>query len=136
MTEQDTIRITFNHSSCMWHAYERLEISKESDSLKIISWYLNLTDDINNTNWEKIYEKKILQNDTSWKFSEFLKRNNNRRFQEEKRHVHLFMTDQKDTVRYFTKGLSEINHFSSDYYETMRKIYFDNETGYYGYVVD
>lgn len=35
MTELDTIKIFFDHSVCTYEGYERIEITKKSDSIKV-----------------------------------------------------------------------------------------------------
>tara|TARA_B100000949_G_C13933362_1_gene305795 strand:- start:27 stop:530 length:504 start_codon:yes stop_codon:yes gene_type:complete len=131
MTELDTLTISFDHSVCTYQGYERIEITKQSDSISIISDFKELTFQ-KNPKWERIYDKKISENDTIWKFEQFLKRNEKRKDTDQNKRGILMLTDNKDTIRYSTDGLVDLNRFLADYYETMRKIYPENKNGIYG----
>ncbi len=131
MTELDTLTISFDHSVCTYQGYERIEITKQSDSINIVSNFKELTFE-ENPKWETIYDKKISKNDTIWKFEQFLKRNENRKNTDQTKRGILMLTDKKDTIRYSTDGLVDLNRFLADYYETMKKIYPENKNGIYG----
>ncbi|WGK64963.1 hypothetical protein [Croceiramulus getboli] len=131
MTELDTLIISFDHSVCTYQGYERIEITKESDSIKIVSNFAELTfDEI--PKWKKIYDTKISEKDTLWKFEQFLKRNEKRRNSDKNKRGILVLTNKKDTIGYSTEGLIDLNRFLTDYYETMRKIHPENLNGIYG----
>ena len=131
MTELDTLTIAFDHSVCTYQGYERIQITKQSDSINIVSSFKELTFE-ENPNWEKIYDKKISENDTIWKFEQFLKRNEKRKNTDQNKRGILLLTDKKDTIRYSTDGLIDLNKFLADYYETMKNIYPENKKGIYG----
>ena len=131
MTELDTLTIAFDHSVCTYQGYERIQITKQSDSINIVSSFKELTFE-ENPNWEKIYDKKISENDTIWKFEQFLKRNEKRKNTDQNKRGILLLTDKKDTIRYSTDGLVDLNRFLADYYETMKKIYPEHKNGIYG----
>ena len=131
MTELDTLIILFDHSVCTYQGYERMEITKKSDSINIVSNFKDLTFD-ENPKWKKIYDRNISEQDTVWNFEKFLKRNEYRKNSDQNKRGILILTDKKDTIRYSTDGLVELNRFLADYYETMRKIYPENENGIYG----
>ena len=131
MTELDTLTISFDHSVCTYQGYERIEITKQSDSISIVSSFKELTFQ-ENPKWERIYDKKISEKDTIWKFEQFLKRNEKRKNTDQNKRGILILTDKKDTIRYSTDGLVDLNRFLADYYETMRKIYPENKNGIYG----
>ncbi|WP_236002965.1 hypothetical protein, partial [Luteirhabdus pelagi] len=131
MTELDTLTISFDHSVCIYQGYERIEITKQSDSIRIISNFKKLTFK-ENPNWERIYDRKISENDTIWNFEQFLKRNERRKNADQNKREILMLTNKKDTIRYSTDGLVDLNRFLTDYYDTMRKIYPENKNGIYG----
>ncbi|MDG2194250.1 MAG: hypothetical protein P8K77_05255 [Polaribacter sp.] len=131
MTESDTLTISFDHSVCTYQGYERIEITKQSDSISIVSNFKELTFQ-ENPKWKRIYDKKISENDTIWKFEQFLKRNEKRKNTDQNKRGILMLTNKKDTIRYSTDGLVDLNRFLADYYETMRKIHPENKNGIYG----
>ena len=131
MTELDTLTISFDHSVCTYQGYERIEITKQSDSISIVSNFKELTFE-ENPKWERIYDMKISENDTIWKFEQFLERNEKRKNADQNKRGILMLTDKKDTIRYSTDGLVDLNQFLADYYETMKKIYPENKNGIYG----
>ena len=132
MTELDTLKIAFDHSVCTYEGYEQIQITKQSDSIHIVSNFMAMTFE-ENPKWKKMYDKKISENDTIWKFEQFLRRNENRKNTGENKRGILMITNNKDTIRYSTDGLIELNRFLADYYETMKKIYPENENGLYGF---
>ena len=75
---------------------------------------------------------KISENDTIWKFEQFLKGNEKRKNTHQNKRGILMLTDKKDTIRYSTGGLVDLNRFLADYYETMKRIYPENKNGIYG----
>ncbi len=131
MTELDTLTISFDHSVCTYQGYERIEITKQSDSINIVSNFKELTFE-ENSKWKKIYDRKISENDTIWKFEQFLKRNEKRKNTDQNKRGILMLTNKKDTISYSIDGLVDLNIFLADYYETMRKIYPENKNGIYG----
>jgi PBP1b-binding outer membrane lipoprotein LpoB len=134
MTELDTIKVFFDHSVCTYEGYERIEITKKSDSIKVRTEFKELTFNENqNPNWNFVYEKKISETDTVWQFDKFIERNSNRKTSDEKKRGILIVENKKDTIQFFTNGLVDLNHFLEDYYLTMRKIYPENKNGIYGY---
>ena len=134
MTELDTIKVFFDHSVCTYEGYERIEITKISDSIKVRTEFKELTFNENqNLNWNLVYEKKISETDTVWQFGKFIERNSNRKNSDEKKRGILIVENKKDTIQFFTNGLVDLNHFLGDYYLTMRKIYPENKNGIYGF---
>ena len=131
MTELDTLHVSFNHSMCMYQAYERLQITKKSDSIRIKSMFKDAPLG-NDTDWEKIYEKNVHASDTVWKFSEFLNRNKMLKKQGENAHPVLIISSKKDTLRFYAGGLGEISRFVIDYATTMRALYPENTNSIYG----
>ncbi len=132
MTDMDTIIVLFDHSVCTYEGYERMKITKSSDSIKVLSEFKELTFD-SNPKWNIAFEKKLSINDTIWKFEKFMERNANRRDSENKKYGTLIVKNKVDTIKFFTDGLVDLNHFLEDYYLTMRKIYPENKNGIYGY---
>jgi PBP1b-binding outer membrane lipoprotein LpoB len=134
MTELDTIKIFFDHSVCTYEGYERIEITKKSDSIKVRTEFKELTFSENkNPEWNLVYEKKLLETDTIWQFEKFIERNENRQNLESENRGILVITNKKDRISFSTDGLVDLNHFLEDYYLTMRKIYPENKNGIYGY---
>ncbi len=73
MTELDTIKVFFDHSVCTYEGYERIEITKQSDSIKIRTEFKELTFSENKKpEWNLVYEKKISETDTIWQFEKFI----------------------------------------------------------------
>jgi len=136
MTELDTIKIFINHSVCTFEGYERMELTKQSDSIKIRSEYRNPASiEIKDPNWSLVYEKKVSVNDTIWPFGTFLERNSNRQVRDKIKRGTLVLTHKLDTIAYSTDGLVDLNNFFRDYYETMRKIFPENKNGIYGFEI-
>ena len=134
MTELDTIKVFFDHSVCTYEGYERIEITKKSDSIKVRTEFKELTfNEKQNPDWNLVYEKKISETDTVWQFEKFIERNSNRKTSDKKKRGILIVQNKKDTIQFFTNGLVDLNHFLEDYYLTMRKIYPENKNGIYGY---
>ncbi len=134
MTELDTIKVFFDHSVCTYEGYERIEITKQSDSIKVRTEFKELTFDENkNSEWNLIYEIKMSETDTIWQFDKFIERNSHRKISDDKKRGILIVEYKKDTVQFFTNGLVDLNRFLEDYYLTMRKIYPENKNGIYGY---
>ncbi len=131
MTELDTLNISFNHSMCMYNAYERLQITKASDSICIKSMFKDTTLG-NDADWEKIYEKNVHASDTVWKFSEFVDRNKMREIPSENSRPVLIISAKKDTLRFYAEGLGEVSRFVIDYSTTMRALYPENTNNIYG----
>lgn len=129
MSELDTIKIWFNHSICTYSGAERIEITKESDSLKIRTEYKEQTFE-KNPKWELSYEKRIPITDTIWKFEEFLKRNNKR--QKLKKLGVLQISHNNIKLHYTTDGLVDLNRFMAAYFQTMKTLYPENKNGIYG----
>lgn len=136
MTEIDTLKIFFDHSVCTYEGYERIEITKESDSIKVRTEFKELTfNDNKNSEWKLVYEMKISEMDTVWPFQQFIERNENRNYSEKKNRGILLISNKKDTISFTTNGLVDLNHFLEDYYLTMRKLYPENKNGIYGYEI-
>ena len=83
MTELDTIKIWFEHSVCSHQGAERIEITKESDLIKIRTEFKEKTFE-ENLEWKVVYEKRIPITDTIWKIEEFFKQNIARQTSEKK----------------------------------------------------
>ena len=131
MTESDTIKIWFNHSVCTYQGAERIEITKESDLIKIRTEFKENTFE-DNPEWKVVYEKRISITDTIWKIEEFFKRNIERQKSEEKEYGTLQVSHNGIKVHYFTKGLVDLNRFLADYYVTMRMLHPENKNNIYG----
>ena len=134
MTELDTIKVFFDHSVCTYEGYERIEITKKSDSIKVRTEFKELTfNEKQNPDWNLVYEKKNTQIYNGWQCEKFIERNSNRKTSDKKKRGILIVQNKKDTIQFFTNGLVDLNHFLEDYYLTMRKIYPENKNGIYGY---
>lgn len=131
MTELDTLKIWVNHSVCTYEGYERIEITKKSDSIKIRTEYKEETFE-QNPEWKVIYEKLISANDTIWDFGKFMKRNNKRLTSDIKEYGMIQIKSGNDEIQFFTNGLLDLNRFTSDYFETMRKLHHENKQNIYG----
>lgn len=131
ITELDTIKVWFDHSVCTYQGAERIEITKESDLIKIRTEFREDTFD-ENPEWKAVYEKRIPTNDTIWKIEEFFKRNMERQTSDEKEYGTLQVSHNGIKVQYFTKGLVDLNMFMADFFETMRKIHPENKDNIYG----
>ncbi len=131
ITELDTLKIWFNHSVCTYQGAERIEITKESDLIKIRTEFKEDTFE-ENPEWKVVYEKKIPITDTIWKIEEFFKRNIERQKSEEKEYGTLQVSHNGIKVHYFTKGLVDLNRFMADYFETMKMLHPENKNNIYG----
>ena len=131
MTELDTLKIWFNHSVCTYQGTERIEITKESDLIKIRTEFKEDTFE-ENPEWKVVYEKRIPIIDTIWKIEEFFKRNIERQKSEEKEYGTLQVSHNGIKVHYFTKGLVDLNRFMADYFKTMKMLHPENKNKIYG----
>ena len=131
ITELDTLKIWFNHSVCTYQGAERIEITKESDLIKIRTEFKEDTFE-ENPEWKVVYEKRIPITDTIWKIEEFFKRNIERQKSEEKEYGTLQVSHNGIKVHYFTKGLVDLNKFMADFFETMKMLYPENKNNIYG----
>jgi hypothetical protein len=131
MTELDTIKIWFDHSVCVYQGFERIEITKESDSIKIKTEFKDVSlEDI--PEWKVVYEKKIQINDTIWMIEEFFQRNIDRQKSEKKEYGTLQVSHNGIKIHYFTKDLVDLNRFMADFFETMSELHPENKNGIYG----
>lgn len=131
MTELDTIKVWFDHSVCTYQGSERIEITKQSDLIKIRTEFREDTFN-ENPEWKVVYEKRIPKNDTIWKIEDFFKRNIERQKSNEKQYGTLQVSHNGTKVHYFTKGLVDLNMFMADFFETMLKIHPENKNNIYG----
>lgn len=131
MEANDTIEIWFDHSVCTYQGYEKLQITKFSDSIKIKSRFKELSYS-NDPEWEEIYERNISISDTTWKFEKFLERNKSRIKNDSNDYPQLQMKYKDQKIGFFTEGLVDLNRFLEDYYSTMRPIFLENKNSIYG----
>lgn len=135
MNEPDTIKIWFNHSVCTFQGYERIKISKKSDSIIVSSEFRDETfDDI--SEWKLMYQQSLPINDANWKFENFIKRNLNRmnKCVTENDRLILQIINKDDKIEFYTNGLVDYNRFLKDYINTMRELlptkkYFIHDVG-------
>jgi hypothetical protein len=124
MTELDTIKMSVNHSVCTYYGYERIEITKTSDSIKIRSEFKEETFD-ENPQWKTIYETKVSKNDTTWGLGKFMRRNNHRLTSDSETHRMIEVSSKNEKLEFFTKGLVDLNEFMADFNWTMEVLYPD-----------
>lgn len=134
MTQLDTLTVLFDHSVCTYQGYERIKITKESDSIKVRSEFRESS--FKKPKWDLVYEKRISPSDTTWEFGQFIERNAKRQTSDKKTRGILIIANKRDTIQFFTDGLVDLNQFLGDYYVTMRKIHPENKNGIYGYVIE
>ncbi|RAR47401.1 hypothetical protein [Flavobacterium lacus] len=123
MNKSDTIKIWFDHSVCNFQGYERIKISKKSDSIYVISEFKDETfDDI--PEWKLMYSKSIQINDTNWRFEDFIKLNLNRMNKSvtENDRLVLQIINKDDKIEFYTNGLVDYNIFLKDYVNIMREL--------------
>ncbi len=130
MTELDTISIFVDHSVCTYEGYERLRITKKSDSIKILSEFKDY--DKQDPKWEKVYEKNISKNDTIWNFGKFMKKNESRLNSNTDENVTIEIKNGEQKLKFVTKGLVDLNRFIADYGNTMLKLTEPNQWWFYG----
>lgn len=135
MTEFDTIKIWFDHSVCTYQGVERIEITKESDLIKIRTEFKEDTFN-ENSNWKLVYEKKIPKTDSIWKIEEFFKRNIEKQKSEEKDYGTLQVSHNGIKIHYFTNDLVDLNRFIVDYFKTMKGLYPENIDNIYGVEIE
>ncbi len=133
MTEMDTLRIFVDHSVCTYQGYERLMITKHSDSIIVSSEFKDY--DNQTPEWEKVFDKTISENDTIWNFGEFMNRNKNRLINDGEKYAKIEVTNGEQKLRFATDGLIDLNNFKTDYDTTMRKLYKPKGILIYGYPV-
>ncbi|UJH67476.1 hypothetical protein [Allomuricauda sp. SCSIO 65647] len=130
MTELDTIRVSFDHSICEYQGYERLEITKFGDSIRVRSEYQN--HDEKNAEWKTLYEEHIVLRDTTWGFGSFIARNDSLIDSIPSKYSRMVISDGKGLISYSTKGLSQALAFLRDYHLTMKEL--NDPKGFiYGY---
>jgi len=135
ISDSDTISIWFDHSVCVYQGYERIKITKNSDSIRVRSEFKEITFG-DSEDWILMYEKNIHPADSIWKFDEFIARNRNRIKKDDMSRAITQISDNKDTIRIYTSGLVDLNRYLADYYKTMRAIFPENKNGIYGYEVN
>ena len=135
MTELDTIKIWFDHSVCTYQGAERIEITKESDLIKIRTEFKEETFN-ENPDWKLVYEKKIPKTDSIWKIEEFFERNVVKQKSEEKDYGTLQVSHNGIKVHYFTNGLVDLNRFMADYFKTMKGLHPENIDNIYGVEIE
>ena len=128
MTELDTIKISFNHSVCTYEGYERIEITKQAELIKIKSEFK----DIENPEWHLVYSKNISTTDTIWKFGDFIERNKAKWTKKGENRRIIQISNKTDTIKMRTDGLVELNRFLTDYYSTMKELHPENKNNIYG----
>ena len=132
MTVHDTVKLFFDHSVCEYEGFEYIQITKQNDSLRIVSRFkeIDLGDE---KEWFGLYDIQLAAKDTLWQFGDFLWRNMDRAgIETDSRRLMLTLTHQNDTLKYYTDGLVDVNRFLADYYQTMRVIFPENTNGVYG----
>ncbi|MCF1192354.1 hypothetical protein LRR18_12235 [Mangrovimonas sp. AS39] len=117
ITELDTIKIWADLSSCMWMTTEKIILTKSNDSLNIELKVVQMMD-------PEITELiRIHENDTSWNFNSFLKKNKDRLVKTEERdEVNLKIKHNSDSLEFYTGNLGDLNSFIGSYYESMFKL--------------
>lgn len=131
MNESDTIRIWVDHSVCMYEGYEKIQITKYSDTLKIRSEFKEVSFN-KNPEWKDIYERKLSINDTVWKFEKFLERNSFRINKDENEYLSFQILHGNNKLNYSISDLVDLNNLMKDYFETMRELFPDNIDNIYG----
>ena len=131
MTNSDTVEISTVLSICTWERKETIQITKSDDSLKI-----DLT--INDDNYETQHQIfKISKKDSIWKIGNFLKSNEKRlKSSKTDSYPRMIVFDREDTLKYYTGGLVDSNHFIAGYYELMYQIDSTNKIYSYYYHQD
>ena len=130
MTELDTIKVWVNHSVCTFQGYERLMITKKSDSIKILSEFKD--HDELNPKWEKVFEKSIVENDTTWNFGDFMERNINRLNSDSEKYPKIEIKNGEQKMKFITNGLGDLNTFMAEYGIMMRNLHEPKEKLIYG----
>ena len=124
LNKNDTLIIYANLSICTSQLYEKITIIKKEKKLKIIPEYKD--GNIKNSKYDLQSSFLISENDTLWKFGEFLKRNISRQVRKNEMSTpRLRIKYQTQKIDFYTDGLSDANNFLIDYSETMRKINID-----------
>lgn len=131
MNESDTIRIWFDHSVCMYEGYERIQITKFSDTLKIRSEFKEVSFN-KNPEWKDVYERKLSINDTVWKFEKFLERNSFRINKDEIEYLSFQIIHGNNKLNYSISDLVDLNNLLKDYFETMKELFPENINNIYG----
>ncbi|SEL53731.1 hypothetical protein SAMN04487910_2752 [Aquimarina amphilecti] len=131
MTKLDTIKVWFNHSVCTYQAYEQLEITKNSNLIRIKSEFMESTFN-DNPKWKVVYNREIPITDTIWKFEKFVDQNKQWQNYDINSNGTLYVVNKKDTIRYSVSGLIDLNKFISEYHTVMRKLYPENKENIYG----
>ncbi|MCL8009493.1 hypothetical protein M8845_18880 [Gelidibacter japonicus] len=130
MTELDTLKVWIDHSVCTYQGEERLLITKKSDSIKILSEFKDY--DEQNPEWQKIFEKSITENDTTWDFGNFMERNKSRINSDDNEYVKIEIKNGEQKMKFVTKGLVDLNTFMAEYGTMMRKLYEPKKRQIYG----
>ena len=130
MTELDTLKVWIDHSVCTYQGEERLLITKKSDSIKILSEFKDY--DEQNPEWQKIFEKSITENDTTWDFGNFMERNKSRINSDDNEYVKIEIKSGKQKLQFVTERLVDLNTFMTDYRITMRNLHEPKKKFIYG----
>ena len=117
MTEKDTIKIWASLSSCMWECYENITLTKSKDSINISLKVLQMMDP------EVSEDIKVHVNDTIWGFNQFLSNNSSRLTKTDIRDdYNMRIVHNRDTIKFYTGRLGDLNMFIQDYYTSMIKL--------------
>lgn len=130
ITELDTIKVWMNLSQCMFEGIEKLTITRNKDSIKILPEFAG--SGVVGSEFKKSKEIIIHVNDTIWKFNNFLKRNENRLEFDSLKYGRLQVILNNERLNYMTLGLRDSGEFLSDYCNTMKELIPESEYHIYG----
>lgn len=130
ITELDTIKVWMNLSQCMFEGIEKLTITRNKDSIKILPEFED--SGTAGSEFKKSKEIIIHVNDTIWKFNNFLKRNENRLEFDSLKYGRLQVILNNERLNYMTLGLGDSGEFLSDYCNTMKELMPESEYHIYG----
>ena len=122
MNDKDTINVWIAIPSCFPPIrVEKLTVSKEN---KLITINTSINNDIQKSNIFVEHSKVIIsENDTVWKFEQFLKRNTFRtKTITNKKMGAIQLKYKSQKIHFFTKNKAEHNKLIMDYSETMKRI--------------
>jgi len=134
MSELDTLKVWMFIGACTYHTAEKLTITKKNDTLTILPEFKEraFTDD----SYIKQKPISIHENDTIWKFGEFLdyyKLKNNK----SKNKIPIFEIKSDTTsLKFYTKGIYQRDQIVGDYCIVMKQLIPNSKYHIFGEIID
>ncbi|MFT7900284.1 hypothetical protein VBY74_09895 [Tenacibaculum ascidiaceicola] len=129
MTEFDTLKVKMFIGACTYHTSEKLIISKKKDSLIIQPYFKRNA--FSNQEYIKQKEYSIHENDTTWKFGEFLSSYKNEK-QKGKSSVIFSIKSDTSSLKIYADKIYQRDLIVGDYCTVMKQLIPDSKYHIFG----